>query len=77
MAEINSIKELREQLQRAMSLSKCRKCGCMAETLKTFWTELSKSKKDQDNFPDLFEPLSALLNEVENALNKMDPIEYT
>lgn len=35
MDEISSIKGIEEKLQRAMGLPKCRKCGCMDETLKT------------------------------------------
>lgn len=68
MEEINSIKGIQEKLQTAMVLPKCRKCGCMEETLKTMKTELTKTKDDD---------LSELLSEVENSQGKMEPTEYT
>lgn len=68
MDEISSIKGIEETLQKAMGLPKCRKCGCMEETLKTMKAQLSKTM-DGD--------FSELLNEVENSIRKMEPTEYT
>ncbi len=68
MDEISSIKGIEEKLQTAMGLPKCRKCGCMEETLKTIKAQLSKTM-DGD--------FSELLSEVENSIRKMEPTAYT
>jgi len=68
MEEINSIKGIKESLQKAMELPKCKKCGCMKETLETMKTGLSKTKNDD---------ISDLLNEVENSIDKMESLKYT
>lgn len=51
-----------------MELPKCRKCGCMKESLEAMKNELLK-----DNNNDF----SGLLNEVESSIEKMEPIKYT
>lgn len=68
MVEINSIEGIKESLQKAMELPKCRKCGCMEETLKTMKTELLKTHNDD---------ISELLNEVKNSIDKLEPVQYS
>mgnify|MGYP001562718195 CR=1 FL=1 len=68
MGQIDSIKGIKESLQNAVELPKCKKCGCMKGTLETMKQGLSKNKKD-----DILE----LLNEVEKSIDKMEPIKYT
>lgn len=68
MEENNSIKSIKESIQEAMELPKCRKCGCMKESLETIKNELLKAK-DND--------ISELLNEVERSIERMEPAKYT
>ncbi len=68
MEEKNSIKNIKENIQRAMELPKCRKCGCMKESLETMKNELLKTKNND---------ISELLKEVENSIEKMEPTKYT
>lgn len=68
MKENNCIKNLRDSIQTARELSKCRKCGCMKESLKTMKNELLKTGKDE---------FLELLSELEISIKKMETIEYT
>ncbi|WP_248484445.1 hypothetical protein [Tepidibacter aestuarii] len=68
MEKNNPIKSIKENIQMAMELLKCRKCGCMKETLKTMKNEILKIKNN--NFLEF-------LNELENSIQKMESIEYT
>ena len=68
MKEFDAIKGIKESLQKAIELPKCRKCGCMEETLKTMKTELSRANNDD---------YSELLYEVKNSIEKIEPTQYT
>lgn len=68
MEEDNFIKGIKESIQEAMELPKCRKCGCMKESLETMKNELLKAKNND---------ISELLNEVERSIERMDPTKYT
>lgn len=67
MRENNYINDISEIIQKSMELSKCRKCGCMKDTLETMMNELLKTKNDD---------FSEILNEVENSIKKMETIKY-
>lgn len=68
MEEYNSFKSIIKNLQKAIELPKCKKCGCMKETLETMKSELSNNKSNAT---------SELLNEVENSIEKMESVNYT
>lgn len=68
MEENISIKNIKKSIQASMELPKCRKCGCMKESLETMKSELLNTKND-----DFWE----LLSEIENSIGKMETIKYT
>ena len=68
MAENSSIKSNIENIEMAMKFSKCRKCGCMKESLETMKNKLLETKNND---------FSELLNEVENSIGEMESIKYT
>lgn len=68
MEENNDIRNVVASIQSAMELPKCRKCGCMKESLETMKSKLLKSKNNN---------LSELLNQVEISIEKMESIKYT
>lgn len=68
MGENNSINSIKENLQMAIRLPKCRKCGCMKESLEAMKKELLKINNSD---------ISELLNEVEAVIDKMEPVKYT
>ena len=68
MEENNYIKNVKESIQVAMQLPKCRKCGCMKESIETMKDELLGAKNVT---------FAELLNEVENSIEKMEPLKYT
>lgn len=59
--------DLKEMIQTAMELSKCRKCGCMKESIQTIESQLPK---DNDKF-------TGLLCVAQSSLEKMEEIKYT
>lgn len=64
-----------EMVRTAMATPKCRKCGCMKETLLTLEGQLSKAvpasgRADQSE-------AEVLLTEVKRGVALMEPIEYT
>lgn len=67
--------QLQTQIQTAMDTVKCRKCGCMKETLLTIQGQLmdasvsGKSEGTNDT--------TMILREVDQAIGLMAPIEYT
>ena len=67
MEENNPAKNIQNSIQQALQLPKCRKCGCLQDTLDGIIDALSKNK---NKFSDLW-------NEVESSTRKMEPIEYT
>lgn len=62
------IEMFKETIQTAIQLSKCRKCGCMKESLETIKDQLSK---DENN--DFLE----LLSLVKKSIDNMEESEYT
>ena len=64
MPENSQISNIYSELQEGMSLAKCRKCGCMKETLENLESNLADTNSD-------------LLRDAQNWLNKMEPIQYS
>lgn len=64
MAEKKSIDKIKSELQKGINLAKCRKCGCMKETL-----ELLSNSPQIAGYANLFKC-------VENWLSEMQDIEY-
>lgn len=62
------LKALTNSIYTSMELSKCRKCGCMKESLDTMKRELTKAGKQE--FPELSDAL-------EHALITMEASEYS
>ncbi|SCZ79826.1 hypothetical protein [Acidaminobacter hydrogenoformans] len=66
---------LPEMVRTAIATPKCRKCGCMKETLLTLEGQLSKAVLDADRADQ--SEAEALLKEVKLGVELMEPIEYT
>ncbi len=62
------ITKLKETIQTASQLLKCRKCACMKESLETIKNQLSKNGSN-----DFFD----LQNLVKESIRLMEPSEYT
>lgn len=67
MAETNPIDKIQSQLQEGMGLPKCRKCGCMKETLENLRASLSSLQVDAS---------SDLLADIKHWQEQMEPIKY-
>ena len=67
MVDKDSIEEIRSELQKGMSLAKCRKCGCMKDALENLSASLSSLQ---------FEDSLDLLQNVELWQKQMEPIKY-
>lgn len=67
MLENSQISNIHSELQEGMSLAKCRKCGCMKETLENLESTLSSSLTDTN---------SDFLGNTQNWLSQMQPIQY-
>lgn len=67
MAETNPMDKIQSEFQEGMELSKCRKCGCMKESLESLQTSLSSLQ---------VEASSDLLTKIEHWLEQMEPIKY-
>lgn len=65
--EVNPIKKMESELQEGMGLAKCKKCGCMKETLENLRASLLSLK---------IQRFSDLLNNAELWLKQMEPIKY-
>ena len=67
MTEIDVIDKIQSQLMEGIGLMKCRKCGCMKETLKNLQTSLPslQTKGSLD-----------LVKNIEHWLKQMEPIKY-
>lgn len=68
MTEKNPMNMIQSELQEGMSLKKCRKCGCMKETLENLIFSLP-SLKARDS--------ADLLENIKQWLKKMEAIRYT
>src|SRR3989338_2541756 len=74
MVEVNKVipekrplKEINSELKKGISFLKCRKCGCMKETLETILSSLSPLKTNHSG---------ELAKDIRSWLKKMGPIEY-
>jgi len=67
--------QLQTQIQTAMETAKCRKCGCMKETLLTIQGQLTAASAS-GKFESAHET-TMILHDVNQALGLMEPIEYT
>ena len=67
MDQYKSAMNIQESIQKAMLLSKCRKCGCLQGALEDI-----KARLSEDNAA-----FSSLFNAVASSSEKMEPIEYT
>lgn len=67
MTKDNAIRKMRSELEAGMGLAKCRKCGCMKETLENLQTSFS---------PGLLEASPDWLATVEHWLGRMEPVQY-
>jgi len=62
-----SVLNIQDSVQKGMLLAKCRKCGCLQESLKDIKAKLYAKQA----------AFSSLFNVAESSLEKMEPIEYT
>jgi tetrahydromethanopterin S-methyltransferase subunit A len=67
MTNQEPIEKIRSELQEGMSLAKCRKCGCMKETLENLGTSLSSIETPAS---------SDLRQQIGAWLKQMEPIKY-
>lgn len=67
MADTNPMDKIQSELREGMGLPKCRKCGCMKESLESLQTSLSSLQ---------VEASSDLRANIEHWLKQMEPIEY-
>jgi len=67
MARVNLIPKMQSAFQAGIGLPKCRKCGCMKETLEDLQTSLSSLQ---------IEASSELLANIEPWLKQMESIKY-
>lgn len=70
MLKDNQISYIHSEFQEGMSLPKCRKCGCMKETLENLETTLSTNSTD--TALDLLD----LLRNTQHWLSQIEPIQY-
>jgi hypothetical protein len=66
--KVNSIKKCTSEFEKGISLSKCRKCGCMKGALDEMRNILTSVNERE---------ASELLKKVESWLGKTDPSLYT
>lgn len=67
MADTSPMDKIQFELREGMELPKCRKCGCMKETLENLQTSFSSLQ---------VEASSDLLANIEHCLEQMEPIKY-
>ncbi len=68
MTRQNSINQIQRELQEAMSLTKCHKCGCMKQALENLKQTLPLLKT---------KPSANLLSKVEDWLKDLEPTKYS
>ena len=68
MTDKGPIEEIQSELQEGIGLAKCRRCGCMKETLENLRSSLPSLKKENPSY---------LIMSVERWLQQMEPIKYT
>ena len=67
MAKKSQVKRIRKELEKAMSLTKCRNCGCLKEALDHLSSFLSSLQTKGDSY---------LLGEVRTCLELLEPTKY-
>lgn len=67
MAEKNLMSKIQSELHEGISLTKCRKCGCMKETLENLLSSLPAFHAEGS---------SDLIKNIEQWLRQMEPIKY-
>lgn len=70
-----TVHELQALIQTSMATAKCRKCGCMKETLLTIQGQLTNAAETGDSKHT--QEAMLILGEVDQAVGVMEPIEYT
>ena len=68
MKKNNTFTEVIDVIQKSINFSKCRKCGCMKKSLESMENALSGTNNAD---------YSVFLNEIQSALSKTEPTEYT
>lgn len=68
MSEKSPLNQIQSELGEGMELAKCRKCGCMKDTLETLRSSVS-------SFPQEVES-SNLLKNIEHWRDRIEPIKY-
>lgn len=71
MTKVDPTHKMQSELQEGMRLPKCRKCGCMKETLEQLQTSLSSPQ-----IAGSIAASSELLANIEHWLEQMEPIKY-
>lgn len=67
MAEKDPMNKIQSELQEGMGLQKCRRCGCMKETLENLYSFLPSIQSERS---------SDMFKNIEHWLNQMEPIKY-
>lgn len=67
--------QLHTLIQTAVDTAKCRKCGCMKETLLTIQGQLSAALASGKS--EGAHETTMILSDADQALGLMEPIEYT
>lgn len=67
MRDKKFIEKIKLELQKGIKFVKCRKCGCMQETLKTLHNFFSEAAKESSTF----------VGSIKSWLTKIQPIEYS
>lgn len=68
MSEHSARERIRSELQKGMALAKCRRCGCMKETLEIVRSSLASSEIDG---------CSEFLETAQSWLDQVEPTEYS
>lgn len=68
MPVINPIGEIQSELQKGMKLAKCKRCGCMKQTLENLQASLSLLQTEDSLY---------LLRNIEHWLEQIESMEYT
>lgn len=68
MSEKSPLNELQSELREGMQLAKCRKCGCMKETLESLRSSISSVYREVES--------SNLVSDIEGWRDQMEPIKY-
>lgn len=62
------LENIKHELRMGIKLLKCRKCGCMKNALETLMTSIPKLSSEE---------AGSLQSDIQNLLDKMEPLEYS